>query len=85
MVDDGIRRSLGAFGPIGARKPSLFLLTARTEDRRFVTTEHGQTPPSEEEHFKPVGTVFILAAFVLTIILLWGSVYLILLSRGAAG
>jgi hypothetical protein len=50
-----------------------------------VTTEHGQTPSSEEEHFKPVGTVFILAAFVLTIILLWGSVYLILLSRGAAG
>ena len=34
------------------------------------------------EHFKPVGTVFILAMFVLTIILLWGSVYLILLSRG---
>lgn len=34
------------------------------------------------EHFKPVGTIFILAAFVLTIILLWGSVYLILLSRG---
>jgi hypothetical protein len=30
----------------------------------------------------PVGTVFILAVFVLTIILLWGSVYLILLSRG---
>lgn len=36
----------------------------------------------QAEHFKPVGTVFILAAFVLTIILLWGSVYLILLSRG---
>jgi len=39
-------------------------------------------PPAEVEHFKPVGTVFILAVFVLTIILLWGSVYLILLSRG---
>lgn len=39
--------------------------------------EHGHV-----EHFKPVGTVVILAAFVLTIILLWGSVYLILLSRG---
>ena len=36
-----------------------------------------------EEHFKPVGSMFILAIFVLTIILLWGSVYLILLSRGA--
>lgn len=38
--------------------------------------------PAEVEHFKPVGTIFILAMFVLTIILLWGSVYLILLSRG---
>lgn len=37
---------------------------------------------AQEEHFKPVGTIFILAMFVLTIILLWGSVYLILLSRG---
>lgn len=36
-----------------------------------------------EEHFKPVGTMFVLALFVLTIILLWGSVYLILLTRGA--
>ncbi len=35
-----------------------------------------------EEHFKPVGTWFILGVFVLTIILLWGSVYLILISRG---
>ncbi len=38
---------------------------------------------SAEEHFKPVGTLFVLGLFVLTIILLWGSVYLILLSRGA--
>ncbi|MGB8361258.1 MAG: cytochrome c oxidase subunit 2A [Acidimicrobiia bacterium] len=38
--------------------------------------------PAEPEHFKPTGTVVILAAFVLTIILLWASVYLILLSRG---
>jgi hypothetical protein len=85
MVDDAAQRPSGSFGPIGPGEPSLIVLTATREDRRFVTTEHGQTPPSEEEHFKPVGTVFILAAFVLTIILLWGSVYLILLSRGAAG
>ena len=85
MVDDGIQRSLGPFGPIGYQRPSLIVRTAKREDRRFVTTEHGPTPQSEEEHFKPVGTVFILAAFVLTIILLWGSVYLILLSRGATG
>jgi hypothetical protein len=35
-----------------------------------------------EEHFKPTGTMFVLALFVATIILLWGSVYVILLSRG---
>jgi hypothetical protein len=39
-------------------------------------------PDGEQEHFKPTGTVFILAIFVATIILLWGSVYVILLSRG---
>lgn len=37
---------------------------------------------ASEEHFKPVGTIFVLGVFVLTLILLWGSVYLILLSRG---
>ncbi len=35
-----------------------------------------------DEHFKPTGTLFVLAIFVATIILLWGSVYVILLSRG---
>jgi flagellar basal body-associated protein FliL len=35
-----------------------------------------------EEEFKPKGTIVILLIFVLTLILLWGSVYLILLSRG---
>ncbi len=32
--------------------------------------------------FRPRGTMFILLIFLITIILLWGSVYLILLSRG---
>ncbi len=50
-----------------------------------MTTEQDKSPLTEPEHFKPTGTVFILAAFVLTIILLWVSVYLILLSRGATG
>lgn len=36
----------------------------------------------DEEHFKPTGTLFILVLFVATIILLWVSVYVILLSRG---
>jgi hypothetical protein len=36
----------------------------------------------EEEHFRPNGTVFILVLFVAALILLWLSVYVILLSRG---
>ncbi len=36
----------------------------------------------DEEHFKPTGTVFILVLYVAMIILLWTSVYVILLSRG---
>jgi cytochrome oxidase assembly protein ShyY1 len=36
----------------------------------------------EGEHFKPIGTWFILGVFVATIVLLWMSVYVILLSRG---
>ena len=44
-----------------------------------------ETPGADadgSEHFKPTGTLFVLAIFVATIILLWGSVYVILLSRG---
>ena len=36
----------------------------------------------ESEHFKPSGTIFLLTIFVAVIILLWASVYVILLSRG---
>ena len=36
----------------------------------------------EVEHFKPTGTIFLLAAFVATLILFWLSVYLILIARG---
>lgn len=42
----------------------------------------GPTAAVEDEHFKPVGTIFLLAIFVLTLILLWASVYVILISRG---
>ncbi len=38
--------------------------------------------PEAEEHFKPTGTIFILAMFVAALILLWASVYVILISRG---
>ena len=36
----------------------------------------------DPEHFRPTGTLFLLGIFVLTLILLWVSVYVILLSRG---
>ena len=44
-------------------------------------------PPGEGTKYPstravPTGTMFVLALFVATIILLWGSVYVILLSRG---
>ena len=53
-----------------------------------VTTSEPSDPDissgdtSTEEHFKPTGTLFILAMFVAALILLWTSVYIILLSRG---
>ena len=48
------------------------------------TDDVGQTGDAGQstEHFKPTGTLFVLALFVATIILLWASVYVILLSRG---
>jgi len=45
-----------------------------------VSTE--SNVPSQDEHFKPTGTIFLLVLFVATMILLWGSVYVILLARG---
>ena len=35
-----------------------------------------------EEEFKPKGTIAIVAMFVATLILLWLSIYLILIARG---
>jgi len=42
----------------------------------------GEADPPAEEHFKPSGTIFLLTCYVAVVILLWLSVYLILLSRG---
>ena len=62
-------------GPTGASPPDL-----------STTASGGATPEGaqdfEDHEFRPTGTVFILAMFVLTLILLWLSVYVILLSRG---
>lgn len=41
-----------------------------------------QRAEDEAEQFHPKGTVAILVMFVLAIIILWASVYVILLSRG---
>jgi hypothetical protein len=38
--------------------------------------------PDEMDDFRPRGTIVILVIFILTLIALWASVYLILLSRG---
>jgi hypothetical protein len=38
--------------------------------------------PDDMEDFRPRGTMVILVIFVLTLIVLWASVYVILLSRG---
>lgn len=47
-----------------------------------VQHDDGAEGALPEEHFKPTGTIFVLVLFVATIILLWASVYVILLSRG---
>ncbi len=41
-----------------------------------------QKSPDEMDDFKPRGTIVLLIIFVITLIALWGSVYMILLSRG---
>lgn len=38
--------------------------------------------PDEMDDFRPRGTIVILVIFLLTLIILWASVYMILLSRG---
>lgn len=51
-------------------------MTAGLDPPESVSTE------ADTDHFKPTGTIFILTLFVATLILLWGSVYVILLARG---
>ncbi len=49
-----------------------------------MSNDPGPSPADGEahEHFKPVGTLFILVMFVAALVLLWASVYVILISRG---
>lgn len=54
----------------------------RRADRVTNTQQSSGDGPPDEEHFRPNGTIFILVLFVAALILLWLSVYAILLSRG---
>ena len=53
------------------------------EDVAMATNGPGPDEIGDDpEHFRPTGTMFILGMFVVALILLWASVYVILLSRG---
>ena len=41
-----------------------------------------RVPDRFDEEFKPRGTVAIVALFTITLVLLWVSIYLILIARG---
>lgn len=36
----------------------------------------------DKEEFRPNGTIAILVIFVITLVLIWGTIYMILLGRG---
>ena len=62
--------------------------TTTSGEERVSAADSGPSAVPEttdEEHFKPTGTIFLLVCYVATLILLWVTVYLILLSRGATG
>ena len=53
-----------------------------TQSGSSAAAEPDGAADADHEHFRPVGTVFLLAIFVAALILLWASVYVILISRG---
>lgn len=57
---------------------------ARTLARSFIIFEEAvmSNKKGNEEEFRPTGTVTVLIIFLITLIVLWASVYMILLSRG---
>lgn len=40
------------------------------------------TDKNDQNDFKPKGTILVLAIFILVLIVLWGSVYWIMINRG---
>jgi hypothetical protein len=49
-----------------------------------VSTPEDRTRELPED-FRPVGTIALLAVFIVVMVLLWFSVYLVMLSRGPTG
>lgn len=50
-----------------------------------ATQDEGVPNADAHEEFKPTGTIFLLGCYVAMLVLLWVTVYLILLSRGTTG
>lgn len=50
-----------------------------------ATEDEGASSAGVHEEFKPTGTIFLLGCYVAMLVLLWVTVYLILLSRGTTG
>ena len=46
-------------------------------------TAEGDNGDDTQSEFKPTGTVAFVVAFVVVLMLMWFSIYIILLSRGA--
>lgn len=47
-----------------------------------MADDAGLTDEEFEANFRPTGTITVVVLFVILLILLWSSIYLILISRG---
>ena len=74
-------RALGPYLTSGSLESMPRPLSTR-ENKRVSSPDADLDAAQEEEHFRPTGTLFLLAIFVVLLVLLWFSVYAILLSRG---
>ena len=77
-------RDKSPYNETGGKRNTSGVTNAPVPDAAPDPTKLSDEPEHHEpaEHFKPTGTMFILAMFVAALILLWASVYVILLSRG---
>ena len=51
------------------------------EEAEVIASEAADAPMSDDD-FKPTGTVAVVVLFTATLVLLWLSIYLILIARG---